>query len=350
MATFNGSAPGEGEVRAGSRVLSVFENPLNTRILRAHAEGPQRLSELQEKVGWSAQTTVRVALANLCEIGALTKQAVAESPYAVATVLTPAGEEMLSVADEIEAWLALSPDGPIDPEAEHAKGAVKALAGGWSSTLMRVLASRPFTLTELDNLIPDLSYPSLERRISWMRATGQIEPVEREGRGTPYVVTDWLRHAIAPLAVAGRCERRHMGDEGGPITDVEIEASFMLVTPIAPLPPYANGTCMLASQTDPIEPDEKNPGLAGVTIEVRKGQVVSCVPEVGKEPTTWAISSPETWLDVVIDGRVQDLRIGGARPQLAADLVHGLHLALFDAQLPGPSDGDLKRSSSATFL
>jgi DNA-binding HxlR family transcriptional regulator len=205
MAQFDAAASSDGEVRAGSRVLSVFGNPLNTRILRAHADGPQRLNELQDKVGWSAQTTVRAALSSLRTFGALTKKRAGDSPYAVATVLTPAGEEMLFVADEVEAWLALCPDGPIAAESEEAKVAVKALAGGWSSTLMRALANHPFTLTELDSLIPDVNYPALERRISWMRTTGQIEPAEKEGRATPYVVTDWLRRSIAPLCAAGRC-------------------------------------------------------------------------------------------------------------------------------------------------
>jgi DNA-binding HxlR family transcriptional regulator len=329
MATSDATASNEGEIRAGSRVLSVFENPLNTRILRAHADGPQRLAELQEKIGWSAQTTVRAAVSNLRSLGALTKQTVGKSPYAVATTLNPAGEEMLFVADEVEAWLALSPDGPIAPDGEEAKGAVKALAGGWSSTLMRALANRPFTLTELAGLIPEVSYPALERRVSWMRASGQIEPVEKEGRGTPYVVTDWLRHSIAPLCAAGRCERRHMDDESGPITAVEVETAFLLSTPLAPLPPRAGGTCMLAVQTHPTEPDAKDPGLAGVTVAVRQGQVVSCAPEISGEPSTWAVGAPETWLDVVIEGRIDDLRIGGANPQLALDLVSGIHFALF---------------------
>jgi len=317
------------EVRAGSRVLSVFENPLNTRILRAHAGGPQRLAELQESIGWSAQTTVRVAVSNLCEVGALVKQTVASSPYAVATELSPAGREMLFVADVIEAWLALCPDGPIAPDGEEAKGAVKALAGGWSSTLMRALANRPFSLTELSNLIPEISYPTLERRISWMRTTGQIEPAEKQGRGTPYVVTEWLRHAIAPLCVAGRCERRHMAARSGPITEVEVEASFLLATPLAPLAENAGGTCMLAAQTDPLEPSEAAPKLAGVTVEVERGQVISCAPTISTEPRTWAVGTPDAWLDVVIDGRIEDLRIGGAHPQLALDLASGIHLALF---------------------
>ncbi len=316
------------EIRAGSKALSVFENPLNTRILRAHAAGPQRLAELQEKIGWHAEATIRAAVSNLCELGALRKEKVGTTPYAVATVVTRAGEDMLSVADEVEAWLTLCPDGPIAPDAPEAKSAVKALAGGWNSTLIRALANRPHTLTELNGLIPDISYPSLERRISWMRVTGQIEPVEKEGRGTPYVVTDWLRRATAPLAEAARCELRHMADEGRPITSIEVEGAFLLSVPLVPLPDYAGGASMLAVQTDPAEPEE-DAGLAGVTVEVGAGEVLSCSPEVDDKPSTWAVGGPEAWLDAIIDGRIENLRIGGARPQLALDLVSGIHQALF---------------------
>jgi DNA-binding HxlR family transcriptional regulator len=325
----NATASAEGEIRAGSRVLEVFENPLNTRVLRAHVDGPRRLAELQEKVGWSAQTTVRAAVANLRELGALTKEAVGDSNHAMATELTAAGREMLFVADEVEVWLALCPDGPIAPDGEEAKGAVKALAGGWSSTLMQALANRSFTLTELAGLIPDISYPALERRITWMRTSGQIEPVEKKGRGTPYVVTDWLRHAIAPLCAAGRWERRHLGEECPPITNIEVEASFLLTLPLAPLPGYARGSCMLAAQTDPVEPNAEERGLAGVSVDVAKGQVISSAGEIGASPSTWAVGTPDTWFDVVIDGRIEDLRIGGANPQLALDLVTGIHFALF---------------------
>ena len=81
----NAAASMEREIRAGSRVLGVFENPLNTRVLRAHADGPQRLADLQEKVGWSAQTTVRAAVASLHELGALTRQEANGSSNAMAT-------------------------------------------------------------------------------------------------------------------------------------------------------------------------------------------------------------------------------------------------------------------------
>jgi DNA-binding HxlR family transcriptional regulator len=328
MPTSDVAAPGDAEMRAGSRVLSLFETPLNTRILRAHGDGPKRLTELQRLVAPCAQTTVRAAVANLVSIGALSKRAAGDSAHAV-TALSEAGEEMLFVAAEIEVWLRRCPDGPIAPADAAAGDAVKALGGGWSSALMHGLADRPFTLAELDGLIPEVSYSSLERRVSSMRASGQIEPVDKAGRGTPYVVTDWLRYAVAPLCAAGRCERRHLCEASGPITAIEVEASFLLAVPLAPLRRSARGSCMLAVQTDPREPGEEEPKLAGVSIEVERGQVVSCAPEVGAEPATWAVGSSTAWLDVVIDGRAEALRIGGADPQLALDLVSGMHFALF---------------------
>lgn len=159
------TAPDAQEIRAGSQVLSVFENPLNTRILRAHAQGPLRFSALQEKLGSSAPTTLRVAVAGLREAGALAKLPASGSGYGAATVLSPAGEEMLAVADAVGAWLERCPTGPIALDSEEAKEAVKALAGGWSSRLVRALAGGPRTLTEMHQLIPDVSYPLLERRV-----------------------------------------------------------------------------------------------------------------------------------------------------------------------------------------
>ncbi len=329
MATPDAIASTNGEVRAGSHVLSLFANPLTARILRAHTDGPLRLSALHRQIGWSPHTTLRAAVTNLCRIGALEKGADGDARPSAATALTPAGEEMIVVADTIERWLAAAPAGPISPNGEEAKGAIKALAGGWNSTLMRALADRPFTLTRLDRMIPEVSYPSLERRLARMRATGQIEAVEAEDRGTPYLVTEWARRAIAPLCVAGRCERRHMPDATAPITDVEVEASFMLTLPLAHLPETTTGTCMLAVQTECDEPEEQGRDLAGVVVEMRRGEIVSCETQIKQSPATWALGTAESWLDVVIDGSFDELRFGGARPQIAVDLVNGMHFALF---------------------
>jgi DNA-binding HxlR family transcriptional regulator len=313
-----------GGQRAGSRALSLFTNPLNADVLKAHLGGPQRLFGVQAALGPVAESTVRAAIANLCEIGALVREDEGSSRAAV-TSLTVGGRELLFLADEIGIWLARAPAGPIEPGGEEAKGAIKALAGGWSSTLIRELAGRPVTLSELNEAIPEVSYPQLERRINWMRVTGQIEPRQREGRGTPYVVTDWLRRAIAPLSVSGRCERRHMAEHVLPITEVEVEAAFLMAIPLAQLPPHAGGACLLAAQATPGQGEP----LAGVTVEVERGEVLYCGSNLAGAPSTWAVGSPDAWLDAVIDGEISDLRIGGQKPQLALDLVAGLHNALF---------------------
>ena len=318
-----------GEQRAGGAALAIFTNPVHAPVLRAHADGPRRLVELHAAVNSLPESTLRAAIATLCEVGALERRPLGESSRAVLTALSPAGRELLCLADTLETWLARSPGGPIDLGGEEAKGAVKALAGGWSSTLIREMAGRPVTLAELDQAIPELSYPMLERRVNWMRKTGQIEPVQREGRGTPYVVTEWLRHAIAPLAVSGRCERRHMSEGTAPITEVEIEAAFLMSLPLAPMPGHATGRCLLAAHTDPDQTEPPTAPLAGVTVEVSGGEIRSCGPNLATDPPTWAMGSPDAWLDAVIDGDIADLRIAGAKPQLALDLVAGIHTALF---------------------
>jgi DNA-binding HxlR family transcriptional regulator len=320
----------EEEVRAGSRVLSLFANPLNFRVLRAYSEGPKRLSEVRELVGWPADSTLRTVNANLCEVGAIARVEQPGQIRGAMTALSPAGEELLAVADALQAWLARFPDHPIGLDSEEAKGAVKALAGGWSSALIRELATRPTTLGDLNASLLDITYPALERRLDWMRMTGQIEAVSAEGRGVPYRPTEWLRRAIAPLCAAGRCERRLPAFEAPPVTNLEVEAALLLFLPLASLPDHAIGECLLAVQTDPIPGDSEGPTYAGVAVSVAAGEIVAAIPEVRAEPPNWVVSTVAGWLDAVLDGRLDELRLGGANDQLALDLIAGLHMGLAD--------------------
>jgi DNA-binding HxlR family transcriptional regulator len=109
----DGKAERPDKGRAGSRVLSFLGNPLYVRILRIHADGPQRLTDLHEQIGWAARTTMRVAVANLRDLGALREHQAGGPPFTLANELTSAGVEMLFVADVFERWLAGAPGGPI---------------------------------------------------------------------------------------------------------------------------------------------------------------------------------------------------------------------------------------------
>lgn len=310
-------------LRVGGRVLLVLATPLNLLILRALADRPLRLADLRKATGLPAQTTLRGHLANLSEIGVLTKRPTQQMPYAVENELTPMGRQLLAVADRLEVWLSLAPEGPISLESGAAKGAVKALVDGWGSKMMRALAARSLSLTELDGLISDFSYPALERRLSSMRMAGLVEAQPSRGAGTPYAATDWARRGVAPLVAASHCERVHMSRSTAPVTQIDIEAAFLLATPLVGLPESAEGSCQLAVEASPRA--TRRP--AGVTVTVGRGKVVACVSRLESRPGAYAVGSAARWFHAVSEGSLEQLRFGGG-DELAESLVSGLHAVL----------------------
>jgi DNA-binding HxlR family transcriptional regulator len=297
--------------------------------LRAHVDGPLRLPDLRERIGGAAQTTLRGQVGNLRGIGALERHVRGGMPYTVENELTDVGRGVLAVADVVEAWLARAPQGPIALGSEPAKGAIRALIGGWGSTVLRALAARPLSLTELDSVIADLSYPSLERRLSAMRAARQVEVLlEGEGGAKPYAVTDWTRQAIGPIVAAGRCECLHLPEVTERLTRIDIEAAFLLAVPLVDLMSNHSGSCLFAVDTGAAKGDESKPRIAGVHVEVEDGRIVSCVSRLEQNPTTWALGTVDPWVTAILDGRLDGLRIGGENPNLARAVIGGLHASL----------------------
>lgn len=317
-------------VRSGGTVLSLIAGPLSVPILRAHVDGPLRLSDLRERIGGAAQTTLRGQIGNLRGIGALKRRAVGGMPYAVENELTDAGHAVLAVADLVEVWLTRAPQGPIALGSEPAKGAIRALIGGWGSAMLRALAARPLSLTELSSVIGGHSYPALERRLSAMRAARLVEPRpgERAGGGKPYAVTEWARMAVGPLVAAGRCECRHMADAAEPLTRIDVEAGFLLAVPLMDLQATQNGSCLLAVDTGADGRSEPGARLAGVHVQVQDGAVVSCVSRLEQDPGTWVLGTVDTWVGAILQGESARLRIGGRDLPLAGAIVSGLHEAL----------------------
>jgi DNA-binding HxlR family transcriptional regulator len=316
-------------VRAGGTVLSLIAGPLSVPILRAHLDGPLRLPELRERIGGAAQTTLRGQVGNLRAIGALERHVRSGMPYTVENELTAAGRGVLDVARIVEAWLAQAPQGSIPLGSEPAKGAIRSLVGGWGSTMLRALAARPLALTELSSVIHELSYPALERRLSAMRAARQVELTPNGGRGAkPYAVTEWTRQAVASLVAAGRCECEHFAEVAEPHTRVDIEAAFLLAAPLADLTVNHGGSCLLAVDTGLEHDGESKERLAGVHIEVTEGAVSSCASLWEQEPRTWALGTVNSWVEAILEGRLERLRMGGADPRLATALIEGVHASL----------------------
>lgn len=308
----NGSEP-----RAGTYALELLAVPLIGRILQRLSDGPKRLVELQVETGPVPQTTLRTHLRGLEEISAVVKRGREEAPGVVEFALGEPGEDLLEVIGAIERWLQQMPREPLSFGGDPGKAALKALLGGWSSTILRTLAENPRSLSELAGAIRMVSYPAIERRLSALRLSGLVEAQEGDGRGTPYAVTDWLRQSVWPLAAAMHWEHQHLRDDNVDLTDVDGETIFLLALPALRTPTSLTGSCLMSMSLN-----GNGQALASVVAHVQKGKV-SCTPEAMDRTDAWARGEPPAWIRAMIGLESDHLDLGGRR-RLARALVEGL--------------------------
>jgi len=310
--------------RSGTHALSLIALPLNPAILRALAPKPLPLAQLRQAVGTPAQSTLRLRLQDLVELGLLRRRRQTEFPWASHYELAKPGRELLVVADALDAWLSEGGSGSATTGDQSATRTIKLLIDGWTSTMVRALAAKPLTLTELSRLIFDLNYPALERRLGAMHREGLVAPVACRGPGTPYAVTARLRRAIAPLAAAARWERVHAPDSSAPVGRLDVEAAFLLALPLVELPEQLNGSCRLVVELG----RGGNLRLAGIVATVENGRVTSRATDLRAKAGAWAAGSATAWLAAVIAHDRASLELGGDG-RLTAELIDGLHRALF---------------------
>ncbi|HWO82817.1 MAG TPA: winged helix-turn-helix transcriptional regulator [Solirubrobacterales bacterium] len=296
--------------RAGATALSLLAAPLNVHLLQALEDGPLPLIDLRRAVGSPPQSTMRVYSRTLVEIGTLERQRQAAFPGTVEYASTESGRALLGIGQILERWLQEAPVGPITLGTTASKSATKALVEGWSTNIIRALAAKPLSLTDLNRLIPRISYPSLERRLGALRLADLVEPYPGEGRGTPYRATPWLRRAIVPLTAGAWWERRYLADPPQ-VGRLDVEAAFLLAIPLIELPPEVSGKCRLAVEIQ----GGPSPVFAGVLICVEEGKVISCSSRLEGEAEGWASGSASSWMRRM-NGQEGDLEIGGD-----ADLV-----------------------------
>jgi DNA-binding HxlR family transcriptional regulator len=318
--TVNGSRNG---ARSGAQILCLLAAPLNVLILRALRDGPKQQATLRVEAGSPAQSTLRTQMKRLAEIGVVEKRRRNRFPGVLEHELTAPGQDLLFVLDVLERWLEGGPEGSFPLGSGAAKAVVKALAEAWSSTMLRALAAKRLSLTELDSVIDSLSYPSLERRLAALRIAGLVETCPGNGNGTPYRVTEWLRQGVGPLAAAARWERRHLQSRTRPIGRLEAETAFLLAVPLL-RPPELRGSCRLAAEV----PNGRKRHLAGVVVDIQANGAIDCVTKLDLYSDAWAIGSSGAWLDAVIEQDLDRLELGGDF-RLASTLVEGLHDVLF---------------------
>jgi DNA-binding HxlR family transcriptional regulator len=311
-------------MRSGAQTLSLLAAPLNFLILQALSEEPKAQVTLRRQTGSPAQTTIRAQLKKLSGAGAVVKGQRDRFPGTHAYELTEAGADLLFVASALQRWLEKSPEGPLSLGGNGAKAAIGALAEAWSTTLLRALAAKPLTLTELNDIIGTLNYPALQRRLGAMRLAGQLETHRGNGRGSLNRVTDWLREGVAPIAAAARWERRHLPDETAAITAIDTEAAFLLAVPLLRLPAELSGSCRLAAEL----PSGGKWTMAGAMVEIENGQIASCTTRLEGTPEAWILGSPAAWLNAVIEDDRDHLELGGDG-HLGRIILDGLHRVLF---------------------
>jgi len=310
-------------VRAGTHALTLLSVPLNVHVLTTLEEEPMTLVDLRRTLGSPPQTTMRGHLREMAGLGVVERARQADFPGAINFKLGPAGPDLLFVVSILRTWLANAPDGSLEPGAIAARSAIKALVEGWSSNIIRALAAKPLSLTDLNRLISNLNYPSLERRLSALRLTGLITPAPSGGRGTPYVATDWLRQGVALLAASARWERKHIPEKSAPIGRLDIESAFLLSLPLVNLSPELNGSCRLAVDVR----GSAEHRLAGVVAQIGEGRVVACAPRLEGNPAAWVSGSAAAWMRAVVGRDPENLVVGGD-VELAEAIVTSLHWTL----------------------
>jgi len=190
-----------------------------------------RLGELREELGGVSDGVLRGRLADLAALGAIAKSG-GGMPYAVRNELTNVGRSLLRVVDALDVWLSKSPERAIALGDRAAKEASRTLVEGWRSEILDALAIRPLSLAELDEVIADLSYPALERRLNALRSIGAIEAAVGEAR-TPYRIARWGQEGMTVIFAAARFEQLHLPSSEAPLTPADLEAALLIAGPMA---------------------------------------------------------------------------------------------------------------------
>jgi DNA-binding HxlR family transcriptional regulator len=319
-------------MRAGAYGLSLLSNPLNVRVLGALANRKLDLPDLHREAGLPPQTTLRAYLRALVEIGVLYRYQEAGFPGGVSYELTDSGRDLLDAGRILEAWLASSPSRSLSLGESSAKGVVQALVDGWSTKVLRALAAKPLSLTQLDRLIPSVNYPALERRVAAMRSAGQIVAERGSSGSRPYQVTNWLRTAAGPLLAAANWEESRTPAAADPFDRLDAEAVFLLLLPLLELPAGWSGTCHLAIDLR----DNHRAGVSGVLVEFDRGRATACRSPGKSSPPTQVIGSASVWMRVLNGDSKEGLEVTG-QSDLANEIVDSLRRALLDYDVSRPS-------------
>lgn len=306
--------PVAGRLRAGGRALLLLADPVSVSILLQLASGPLESTELLDRVDFVSRSTYFERMRDLEELTLIQRtRKGGVPPVAQCRIATP-GQRLLPVARRLDAWLADAPGGPLILGEAYATVRVKALAVAWGSTLLRWLAERPRSLTELERLVHIFGYRKLERISRDLVKAGLVERVTISGRSSPYGVTLWGRQTAGLLTAAMRWERHEIAKRSASVTSTEAEGVLLLALPLIELPEDVTGTCALLVDAE----DPENESLGGAIVRLLDGRPVAWKAATGiegegleLEADCWVRGSSLAWLGTHADAPVVTFRKGG---------------------------------------
>jgi len=238
---------------------------------------------------------------------------------------TPAGREVPFVGAVLQGWLDRCPAGPIEL-GEGSGQVIWPLLSGWASTVVHAVAAGPRTTVEISEQVGVLDEEAVETRIELLEEAELLHALPAgDGEAEPrFQATEWLRLAVAPLAVAARMELRHPLGDTAPIAGADVEAALRLALPLVRTKSSLSGSCSLE-----VELDE---GVVGgpvrMTARLGEGRVLACERGADPEADASIAGSAAAWLDAVIERKQGPLASAGDW-RFPRDLLGGLHRALF---------------------
>jgi DNA-binding HxlR family transcriptional regulator len=303
-------------LRAGVLALLVLSDSLNLAALRQLGGGPLTAAELLGTLRASRATRFK-RLRTLEELGLIVREKHSGWPPPTYCRLSDAGHSLLAVAEHFEAWLACRQRRVGSGELERSR-TIKALASGLGSTLVRWLAERPRSTTELEALTPrEISHHDIKRALHALSDVGLAEPLpRRKGRRHPYALTAKGREAAAPIAAALHWERDLHADPDPAWEGLAAETLLYLAAPLALVPVEFEGTCAMSI-------DEHD----AVSITVSGGRLLARALAPGEAVEAEVRGSGSSWLTMLVSGRPGELELTGDA-NLIAVLTLSLHQAI----------------------
>lgn len=306
-------------------VLRLLSAGATGAILMALGEQPLRTKSLTEAVpGYAPRTIYRYA-GKLAELEVVEREEVPGVPSKVVHRLSdPCGTELYELVNRFaDASLTRLPDGRIDA---HAWGSLGLLADLWEAGMVEELACEGKSPTDLARGPHGLSYHQVNRRAGLFKTGGLLIEWQGPGRRRCYGLSEKTRRKMGLIAGVARWRHHHVvaEDEQG-MTASEMATVLRVLLPMASLPEHT-GKCLRLS----VRGEGDTAGGEGEVVwaEVEPGGAVeSCVTAPG-EPQGWGRGEVKDWIPVVLDGRDDQVLVGGDE-QLITDALHRFHEVLW---------------------